>query len=121
MVDEGIDSGDVVAQREITYGWKDTGGSLHRMATNAMLELFRETYPKLRSLDFKTHPQDLAAGTFHRASELEAASSIALDSTYVARDLLNLIRARTFPGHPACTFSDGDDVYEVRIDIKRKA
>jgi methionyl-tRNA formyltransferase len=120
MVDEGVDSGDVIAQTELSYSWEDTGGSLNRRATEAMLELVKETYPKLRSLDFVARPQDLAAGTFHQASELEPASLIDLDKPYLARDIINRLRARTFPGYPACTFSDGDDVYEIRVDIKRK-
>jgi methionyl-tRNA formyltransferase len=119
-VDEGIDSGEIVAQTELVYDWEDTGGSLYRKAAEAMLALVQQTYPSLRNLDFKTQPQDLAAGTFHWASELEAASSIDLNKTYPARDLLDLLRARTFPGYPACTFSDGDAAYEVRVDIKRK-
>lgn len=120
MVDEGVDSGDIVAQVELPYDWEDTGASLYRKATEAMLKLVQETYPRLRGLNFGTRPQDLGTGTFHRASELDPASSIHLDKTYAARDLLNLLRARTFSGYPACTFSDGDDVYEVRVDIKRK-
>ena len=121
MVDEGVDSGDIVAQFEIPYDWEDTGASLYRKATDAMLKLVHETYPRLRGLDFETRRQDLAAGTFHRGSELEPASSIALDQTCVARDLLNRLRARTFPGYPACTFADGEDLYEVRVEIKRKS
>jgi methionyl-tRNA formyltransferase len=120
MVEESIDSGDVVAQAELSCDWEDTGGSLYQKATEAMLKLVQATYPRLRNLDFKTWPQDLASGTFHRASELEVVSSIDLEKTYVARDLLDLLRARTFPGYPACTFPDGDVVYEVRVDIKRK-
>jgi methionyl-tRNA formyltransferase len=120
-VDEGIDSGDIVAQLEIPYSWEDTGESLYRKAMIAMLKLVQETYPELRNLNFETRKQDLAAGTFHRGSELELASSIVLDKNYLARDLLNRLRARTFPGHPACTFMDGDDAYEVRVEIKRKS
>jgi methionyl-tRNA formyltransferase len=120
MVEQGVDSGDIVAQAELPYSWEDTGGSLFHKAREAMLKLVQDTYPALRSLDFETRPQDLAAGTFHHSSELEAASVIDLEKTYAARDLLNLLRARTFPGHPACTFSDGDASYEVRVEIKRK-
>ncbi len=120
-VDEGVDTGGIVAQAAISYGWEDTGGTLYHKAREAMLELFQATYPKIRNLDFAISPQQVAAGTFHRASELEPASTIILDQPYVARDLLNLLRARTFPGQPACTFSDGEDEYEVRVEIKRKS
>ena len=47
-IDEGIDSGDVVAQAELPYDWEDTGGSLYRKATDAMLKLVLVKYPKLR-------------------------------------------------------------------------
>lgn len=120
VVEQGVDSGDIVAQTELPYGWEDTGGSLFDKARDAMLKLVQDTYPKLRGLDFETRPQDLAGGTLHHSSELDAASSIDLEKTYTARDLLNLLRARTFPGHPACTFSDGEASYEVRVEIKRK-
>ncbi|MCA1393350.1 hypothetical protein I6F20_30390 [Bradyrhizobium sp. IC3123] len=120
MVDEGVDTGDIVAQAELPYDWEDTGESLYQRAREAMLKLFQEAYPRLRSLDFETRPQHPGAGTFHRASELEPASAIDIERTYLARDLLNLLRARTFSGYPACSFSDGDDVYEVRVEIKRK-
>lgn len=121
MVDQGVDTGDIVSQLPIPYTWEDTGGSLYQKSAAAILRLFQDTYPKIRGLDFGRRPQDLAAGSSHRASELDAASEIVLDKTYRARDLLNLLRARTFPGYPACQFSDGDDVYEVRVEIKRKS
>src|SRR5262249_30682810 len=36
MVDEGIDSGDIVAQAQIPYSWEDTGGSLRGKALVAI-------------------------------------------------------------------------------------
>jgi methionyl-tRNA formyltransferase len=82
-----------------------------------MVRLFQDTYPTLRNLEFARHPQPPRDGSFHRASELEAASRLGLDDTYTARALLNLLRARTFPPHPACWFTDGGRTYEVRVAI----
>lgn len=120
VVDDRVDAGDIVAQSELPYDWEDTGATLHRRATDAMVRLVQETYPSLRNLDFATTPQDLGRGTFHRAAELDPASRLDLDERYTARDLLNLLRARTFPGFPACSFAENGEVYEVRVDIKRK-
>ena len=74
MVDEGVDTGDIVAQRPIPSTWEDTGGSLYRKASEEMLQLVKDTYPRLRSLDFARCAQDQATGSFHRASEIDAAS-----------------------------------------------
>ena len=120
FVSEGIDSGDVIAQTPIPYSWEDTGGTLYVKAAREMIELFRKAYPSIRRLDMKRVPQNPNAGSFHMTKELETASRIDLDKSYRARDLLNLLRARTFPGYPACTFMDDDVEYEVRIEIKRK-
>ncbi len=120
MVEEGIDSGDVVAQRGLSYGWEDTGETLYSRAGEAMVQLFRETYPALRSGDIPRRKQDLTIGSFHRAAEMDAASRLDLDASYNARELLNRLRARTFSGHPSCWFNDDGETFEVRVEIKRK-
>lgn len=120
-VDEGIDSGDIISQQSISYDWEDTGESLYLKAKEKMIDLFLETYPHLRVGKFSRHPQNLANGSLHFASEIDSASHIELDGYYRARDLLNLLRARNFPGHPSCWFDDHGDTYEVSIKIKRKS
>lgn len=120
MLDGGVDSGDVIAQTPIPYSWEDSGETLYVKAGEAMVRLFQGTYPAIRELNFPRQKQDLALGSFHRSIELDGASRIDLDLNYRARDLLNLLRARTFTGHPSCWFADGGEMFEVRIDIKRK-
>ena len=120
LVEEGIDCGNIVAQKEIGYTWEDTGETLYHKAIAETKQLFVETYPDLRRLIFASKAQDLSKGSIHFSSELEAASRISLDEPSTPRQLLNLLRARTFQGHPACSFCDDDVEYEVRIAITRK-
>jgi methionyl-tRNA formyltransferase len=120
FVDEGIDSGDIVAQSTIPYDWEDTGESLYCKATDAMIELFKLTYPTLRSGFIERVPQNLNEGTLHYSKEIDLASHIHLDKNYSARHLINLLRARTFAGHPACYFEDNGEEYEIKISIDRK-
>ncbi|MDQ8021345.1 MAG: formyltransferase family protein [Moraxellaceae bacterium] len=121
FVDAGIDSGDIVAQRVIPYGWEDTGETLYGKAARAMIELFKSAYPDIRSGQISRTPQDLTQGSLHYAKDINPASVIDLDQTYTARALLNLLRARTFAGHPACSFEEDGQVYEVRVNIERKS
>lgn len=120
-VDQGIDSGDVVVQQPIPYDWEDTGETLYVKAELAMVELFKSAYPSLRSGTPQRVPQDLNKGSLHFAKEIDAASRIELDRTYTARELLNLLRARTFAGYPACHFEDSGETYEISVNIKRKS
>lgn len=120
-VDEGVDTGAIISQQTIPYDWTDNGETLYFKAQKEMVSLFRATYPKLRKGVIEVRPQDLSMGSFHRASELDVASKIDINAKYSARDLLNLLRARTFEGHPGCWFEDENgEKYEVKIHIKRK-
>lgn len=121
FVADGIDSGDIVAQREIAYGWEDTGETLFMKARESMVSLLQETYPLMRTLQIPRRTQDASAGSLHFARELDAASVFDIDQSYNARQLLNLLRARTFAGHPAAWFSDDNSEYEVRVDIRKRA
>lgn len=118
-VDSGVDTGEIVAQASIDYDWCDTGETLYNRAQEAMFELFCKTYPVLRTGQYASKAQNAGAGSFHLASELESASKIKLDESYRARDLLNLLRARTFDGHPGCWFEDDGNRYEISIKIRK--
>jgi|HubBroStandDraft_6_1064221.scaffolds.fasta_scaffold199656_2 methionyl-tRNA formyltransferase len=118
-VDAGIDAGDIAFQREIPHGWEDTGKTLYDKATAAIVDLFRESYPRILAFDVPRIAQDHAVGTFHTRRELDPRSLIELDSPCTPREVLNLLRARTFEPFPGCRFVDGDTTYEARVSITK--
>jgi methionyl-tRNA formyltransferase len=119
-VDEGIDSGNIIFQQVIDYDWEDTGQTLYNKASIAMFELFKTAYPKIRIGEVYCIPQDPNMGTLHFAHEIDIVSTIDLEKHYTARELINLMRARTFPGHPACCFKENGKTYEITVTIKNK-
>lgn len=122
FVDEGIDSGAIVAQQAIPYDWEDTGETLYLKAAQSTFDLFKSTYPQIRSgAAIHREPQDLSKGSLHFAKEIDLASTIQLNKKYTARELINLLRARTFPGFPACSFEEDGEKYEISVIIKRKS
>ncbi|HEV7280486.1 MAG TPA: formyltransferase family protein [Pirellulaceae bacterium] len=116
-VDAGIDSGDVAFQREIPVGWEDTGETLYRKALDSIVDLFVDSYPKILQGDVPRIPQSPARCHYQR--ELDAASQIHLDRSYSGRELLNLLRARTFAPHPGAWFDDSGARYEVRVELRQ--
>lgn len=115
-VDEGIDEGDLAFQREIAVDWHDTGASLYEKSLDAMVELFQESWPRIKSGRIPRMPQT-GPVKYHAQRELEPASNIDLDRSYTGRELLNILRARTFHPHPGAWFLDGGQRYEVRVSI----
>ncbi len=118
-VDNGIDSGEIVFQAQIPVSWEDTGETLHRKAQERIVELFIENYQRLKNGDIPRLPQPESQATFHRRKDLDPASRIDLDRPYRAREILNLLRARTFPPHPGCWFEEVGERFQVRVHIER--
>lgn len=121
LVDEGVDSGSIVAQREIEITWEDTAESIYKQAQNEMVLLFQEKYESLRSFSFDARPQTVESGSLHFGSEFSMTSRLSLDRATTVREVLNQVRARMFTGHPACRFEENGTEYEVQIKITRVA
>lgn len=119
LVDESIDGGDVLFQKPIHKTWEDTGETLYRKELKEILQLFIENYPRIVEGNYIRIKQDPRERTFHYRKDLDPASQIHLDKAYRTRDLLNLLRARTFPPYPACYFYENGEKYEVSVQIRK--
>lgn len=120
LVDTGVDTGDIIAQMPISIHWTDTGQSLFEKAREAMISLVKDTYPILRSDNFVRRPQPMDVGSCHRSQDIIDATELKLDQSYIARELLNLLRAKTFEGLPGCWFEDDGRIFEISISIKER-
>ena len=119
-VDQGIDTGDIAFQQEISKTWEDTGQTLYYKAQKAIVSLFKESWPMIANKNIPRNPQPLNTGTYHHSQDLHSASEIKLTDTYTGSQLLNILRARTFPPHPGAWFLDQDGKkYQVRVHIEQ--
>lgn len=120
-IDEGVDSGDIIAQKEVVIEPWDTGKTLYHKLENAALELFVQTWPRLREGRVSRRPQNLNVGSCHLFRELQNIDHIDLDRCYRARDLINILRARTFPPYPGAFFlHNGKKIY-MYLEFKKEA
>jgi methionyl-tRNA formyltransferase len=117
-VDNGVDTGDVIAQREVAVEPVDTGESLYRRLEAACVEVFREAWPAIRAGRAPRTAQPAGAGSAHRARDLERIDEIDLDRTYTARALLDLLRARTFPPYRGAYYRADGRRIGVRIALE---
>lgn len=116
--DEGVDTGPIIAQRQLEVGWEQTGGTVYNRCREVAVRLFAENWDSILDGRLKAVEQG-PGGTTHRSGEMEAASILDLDAPTTARAVLNTIRARMFPPHPTATFTDGGDTYSVTVTIRR--
>lgn len=117
FIDPGVDTGDLIAQRLVPVEPTDTGGSLHRKITSGMVEFFKETWPLIRAGKYTRTPQDHSKATVYRRGVLATLDHIDPDKEYPAGELLNLLRARTYPPYPAAYFVENDQRVYVRVEF----
>ena len=97
-MDAGVDTGDILAQQQLQVDPTDTGQTLYHRLERLCLDLFKEAWPAFKMGRLPRQPQEPCSGTSHRIRDVEAIDAIDLNRAYTARELINLLRARTF--HP---------------------
>lgn len=117
-IDEGFDTGDIIAQKAVTVGPTDTGASLYQKLEEGAVELFATTWPRIRVGEHGRTPQTEDEGTHHTVKDVDEIDEIDLDAKYSARELIDLMRARTFPPYRGAYFtSSGRRVY-LRLELE---
>lgn len=117
-LDEGVDTGEIVARREVAVEPVDTGRSLFERLEEAALCLFQETWPAIASGSAPRAAQNPSEGSTHRVADVARIDEIDLDRTYRAGELLDLLRARTFPPHAGAFFRVGGRRVFVSVDLR---
>ncbi len=106
-MDENFDTGPVVARRRTDVLATDTGESLYHRLEETALALFREAWPTVRAGTFRESPQE-PGGTRHNGQDLPALDRLDPDQRMTVRELVDRLRARTFPPYPGCYLEEKD-------------
>ena len=116
-IDPGIDTGDIIARRRIPIEPVDTGKTLYHKLEQVSLELFKDTWPLIRAGQASRLPQSGQTGTCHRTKDVKKIDEIDLDRRYTARELIDIIRARTFPPYSGAYFMDNGRKVYLRLQL----
>ncbi len=102
--DEGIDSGDIIAQQEFEITLEDTAKTVLDKVANISVELIKEYYPFLEKGDALRISQDNVRATYTRRRRPEDG---VIDWRKTSLSIYNWIRALTSPFPGAFTFWNG--------------
>jgi methionyl-tRNA formyltransferase len=117
-IDAGIDTGDIIAQREVVVDPADTGESLYRKLERASLALLQETWPALAAGTAGRRTQPPGGGSYHRTRDVDRIDEIDLDRSYTGRALIDLLRARSFPPYTGAWFRAGGRKIHLRLTLE---
>jgi len=118
-VDEGMDTGDIALQREVSVLPSDTADSLYARALAAELDVLREAIPLLKAGILPRMPQR-GQGTTHVKAELDAVRRLDLEASMPVGDMLRIVRSLTTNrGGEAAWFELDGTRYLIQISIRR--
>jgi methionyl-tRNA formyltransferase len=120
-IDEDIDTGDIIRQTKVPVLSTDTGETLYRKLEAAGLKLLRESWPDIQVGRIERTPQLRESGTSHKASDTARIDEIRLADNYRAEDLLNILRARTFPPHKGAFLRIAGRKVHIRVQFEEES
>lgn len=116
LIDEGADTGPIIAQEEIEIEETDTGGSVYKKSQEAMISLFKKTWVQLyEGIELKE--QDHSKATYHSKKDGNDCNGIDVDQMYNAGYLIDLLKAKTFGSKSYAYYEKNGKKYFVRVDI----
>ena len=118
FIDEKIDNGPIIAQKEVKITTTDTGETLYSKLVDEIIKLFIKTFGSIINNQY-TIINKIGNQTFHLAKELNENSNIDLNKVYKAEDLINIIRARTFTSGKNAYFYKNGIKYNIKLEISR--
>ncbi len=112
-IDEGVDTGDIIAQKEVPITNEDTGESLYEKSTKACIELFREQFPLIVSGKASKKKQITTVKTKYYRREFPSRE---LDFSKPGKEIFNHIRALLFEPFPPPFFYIGNKKMIIKQD-----
>jgi len=119
-IDEKIDSGDIIARREIKIKPTDIAGDLYERSLKEIVKLFIDTWPKIKQGKIKRIQQNNKIATYHFAKDVKTLDFIDLNKKYTGRELINQLRCRSFTNktYAYCIYK-GKKIY-IKISLSEK-
>ncbi|MFC7079059.1 methionyl-tRNA formyltransferase [Halorussus caseinilyticus] len=119
-MDDGVDTGDVIARERVEKRFDDTGRDLYERLERACFEVFTEAWPDVESGTVETEPQDDDRATTHRKREFTDLCELDADAEYTVKELLDRLRALTFPPFDNARIEVDGETYFVDVDVRHE-
>lgn len=118
-IDEGIDTGDIIARRRVPITPYDTAQTIYEKTMADIVELFKEIWPNVKKgtaprINQKTLPEK---STYHTSHDIESISTIDVDKTYTGREIIHLLKARSYQDKWFLSYKDRNNRVYLSINV----
>lgn len=118
FMDEGIDTGDIIYQKQIKILPEETADKLYKRVMKLEFEVFKESWPSLVSGTYSRKPQPLEEGSTRRKTDIRAMQFVDLNKQVKSGELIRLLKALTTNDvRESAYFEVNGKRYRMRLDI----
>ncbi|GAA2208806.1 methionyl-tRNA formyltransferase [Nonomuraea monospora] len=116
MMDEELDAGDIVVQRSVPVGPKDTATDLFHRTVDLIAPIVTEALDLIASGRTTWTPQDRSKASFFHKRSIEDSN---IDWNWPAEDIERLVRAQSDPYPNAFTHYRGERIRVLKASVSR--
>ena len=116
-IDKHADTGPVWAQKEVAISPTDTAYTLYNRLQDEIIELFRETWPKIARGEIEPFEQDESKAVYHKPADVGELDYLDIDAVMPVREVIDLLRARSFGVKGFAYVMDGDRKVYLNIRL----
>ena len=120
FISEGIDTGDIIAQKQIAVHLDDTGKTLYHLVLNMQVQNCSRKHGHFLCGHIHPISQCSTEGTYHKIRDVDIIDEIDMNRTFTAGELINILRARTFPPHRGAYIVDNQKRIYVNIQLSEE-
>ena len=118
LIDQQLDAGDLIFQKEIDVSGKATAGEIYETAIFELFTAFLVNFPKWVNGELTPYPQSTLGATFHKSGALDALRMIREEDFGSFGDFIRRIQACTFSNGKFALFQDYEGkIWEVELKM----
>ena len=111
-IDEGADTGPIWAQEEIKISKFETAKDIYLRLQSEIVNLFKKKWDAIKKGSIIPFNQNESRAVYHKKIDIKNLDKLNLDEKIKVRDLINILRARTFGNLGFAYFEEeGERVY----------
>jgi methionyl-tRNA formyltransferase len=118
LIDEGLDTGNVIFQREIPTSLGMSAGDVYTVAMNELFNGFSQIFEKWLKGEIPSFPQTKIEATQHKSSDLIKLNMIQENEVATFGEFVRRLQATTFSDGRLPILKDNDNnLWEVRLKL----
>jgi methionyl-tRNA formyltransferase len=112
-----MDAGPLVARERVDIKPDDTGRTLRKRLDSELVDLFIESWEDIYTGNVETVEQNSTEGTYNYSNDFEDLCQLDLEETKAVGDVIDELRALTFPPYHNACFVEDEVTYYLRLSI----